>query len=314
MMSARMRRSVPSRSAATSTSIRLLARVDVREERLAAAGDELHRPAEGHREGACGHVVLVDVDLDPEAPAHVGRDHAHAMLGQRRAARATHRLHHVRDLGRHPSASARACGLEVRHEPARLHRHAGVPAAGERPALDARRAGEGARHVAARDTRVSKITLSPSSGWISGASGAIAASGDEHRGQGRVLDAITSATASSASARAPPRRPRRPARPRNARGRSRAAVIAPALHPRVVPQHAAIGLAEPAASAPGEDGGDAGTLRGRPRARRRVRPRARAGSARRRRGPCEAARGRRRSGRGPVSMRGSSRRLSGEPT
>jgi hypothetical protein len=61
---------------------RLLASVDVGDERLAARRDPLDGSAEHPRQGARGHVVLVDVDLDAEAPAHVGRDDAHALLGE----------------------------------------------------------------------------------------------------------------------------------------------------------------------------------------------------------------------------------------
>jgi len=61
---------------------RLLAGVDVGEKRLAARRHPLDGAAEHLRQGARRQVVLVDVDLDAEAPAHVGRDDAHPLLGQ----------------------------------------------------------------------------------------------------------------------------------------------------------------------------------------------------------------------------------------
>jgi hypothetical protein len=74
---------------------RLLARLDVGDERLAARGHELHRPAEEDRQGDGGEVVLIDVDLDPERAADVGRDHSHAVLGQ------------VEEPGEHVTVAAR---------------------------------------------------------------------------------------------------------------------------------------------------------------------------------------------------------------
>ena len=65
----------------------LLARVNVGEERLAARGDPLHGSPERERHRDGREVVLVDVDLDPERAADVGRDHPHAMLGARRTGR-----------------------------------------------------------------------------------------------------------------------------------------------------------------------------------------------------------------------------------
>ena len=122
---------------------RLLARVDVGQKRLASRGDELDGSAEHERHRARGHVVLVDVDLDAEAPAHVGRDHPHALLGQTEEV-GEHRLHHVRDLRGDPERERAGGGLVVGDEPPRLDRHAGVPARreGARPRAMRRREGD----------------------------------------------------------------------------------------------------------------------------------------------------------------------------
>ena len=76
---------------------RLLARVNVGQEGLATAGDELDGATEpqGHRAG--GHVVLIDVNLDAEAAADIGGDDAETVLGEVEEL-GEHRLHHVRNL------------------------------------------------------------------------------------------------------------------------------------------------------------------------------------------------------------------------
>ena len=127
--------------------------MDVGQERLAARGHPLDRPSERERQRDGGEVVLVDVDLDAERAADIGRDHAHALLGQVEQV-GQHGLHHVRHLGRHPHREAARGRLEVGHEAARLDRHAGVTARGERAPPHARGGAERARGVAAGQARL----------------------------------------------------------------------------------------------------------------------------------------------------------------
>ncbi len=79
--SRRIARMVPSRFDRHLRGDAMVARVDVRLERLDAIGEELHGPAEHHRQRAGRDLVGIRVDLEPERAADVLVDHAHAMLG-----------------------------------------------------------------------------------------------------------------------------------------------------------------------------------------------------------------------------------------
>ena len=94
-------------------------------------GHELHGAAERERQRDGRQVVLVDVDLDAERAADVGRDHPHAVLGQAEEI-GQHRPHHVRHLRRDPHGERARRRIEIGDEAARLHRHAGVTAHPER--------------------------------------------------------------------------------------------------------------------------------------------------------------------------------------
>ena len=122
----------------------LLAGVDVGQEGLAPARDELHGTAQRQRHRAGGHVVLVDVDLDPEAAADVGRHDAQAVL-RKAEELGEHRLHHVRHLGGDPHGERARRRLVVGDEAARLERHPGVPSGRERARPDAMGGGEARR-------------------------------------------------------------------------------------------------------------------------------------------------------------------------
>ena len=121
--------------------------MNVGEERLAATGDPLDRPSQREGKGAGRHVVLVDVDLDPEAPPHVGGDDTDPVLGQAEEV-GDDGLHHVRHLGGDPEGERARGGLELGHEAARLDRHSGVAPRRERASVDSRRGGEGGLDVA----------------------------------------------------------------------------------------------------------------------------------------------------------------------
>ena len=76
---------------------RVLARVDVGDERLQPVGDELDGPAELDRGRHGRHLVAVGVDLEAERAADVGRDDLHVVVGHAQRAR-EHVLDHVRAL------------------------------------------------------------------------------------------------------------------------------------------------------------------------------------------------------------------------
>src|SRR5206468_7399215 len=99
------------------------------------------------------HVVLVDVDLDAEAPTHVGRDDTHALLGEREQL-GQHRLHHVRDLRGDPERQRARGRLVVDHEAPRLDGYAGVPPDPEFPRVHAVGRGERAVRVARGEARL----------------------------------------------------------------------------------------------------------------------------------------------------------------
>ena len=60
----------------------VVTRVRGREEMLAAILDPLHRTLEAQSQQADDEILGIEVALDPEPSANVGRDHAHLVLGQ----------------------------------------------------------------------------------------------------------------------------------------------------------------------------------------------------------------------------------------
>ena len=101
--------------------------MDVREERLQPVGDELHRPAQHHRQRRGRHLVRVDVHLDAEGAADVLRDHAHVALGDAEVAREDV-LHHVRRLRRVVHRERMLGRVVVGEDRAPLEADAGVAA------------------------------------------------------------------------------------------------------------------------------------------------------------------------------------------
>ena len=136
---------------------------------------------------AGGHVVLIDVDLDAEAPADVGRDDAHALLAKAEQVR-EHRLHHVRHLCGDPHRERARGGLVVGEQASRLERHAGVPARRERALPDARSGGEGALDVPRGEPRLVEHVVAEL-GVDQRRAGRERRVRREHRGQRLVLDA-----------------------------------------------------------------------------------------------------------------------------
>jgi hypothetical protein len=150
------------------------------------------------KRGAGGHVVLIDVDLDAEAPADVGRDDAHALLAKAEQVR-EHRLHHVRHLCGDPHRERARGGLVVGEQASRLERHAGVPARRERALPDARSGGEGALDVSRAEPRLVEHVVAEL-GVDQRRAGRERRVRREHRGSGSYSTPI-SAAASSAAAR-----------------------------------------------------------------------------------------------------------------
>jgi hypothetical protein len=232
---------------------RLLARVDIGQERLASARNELDGPPERQRERADGHVILVDVDLDAEAAADVGGDDPDARLAQREELREDG-LHHVRDLGRDPHRERACRGLVVGDQAARLERHAGVAARGERARPHAARAGECALDVAGREARLGEGVVAElgMDQWRAGGQPRLRG---KHRGQRLVLDLDQRRRVVGGSPALGGHRDDRLADVAHAldgEGEHRAA-----LHPGVVPEDAAVGFAEPGDGVASQHAGDA---------------------------------------------------------
>ena len=124
----------------------VLTRVNIAHEGLEPVGGELDRPAEHHAERARRHLVRVDVDLDPEAPAHVLADDADVLLGQPEVARQDV-LHHVGRLERVIHRQPPLRRIEVGQDGARFEGHARVPAHDERIGQDGVGVLEGCIHI-----------------------------------------------------------------------------------------------------------------------------------------------------------------------
>ena len=104
----------------------VLARVDGRQQVLAAVLDPLHRPARQLRQHAARDLLGEQVPLDAEAAADVGRDDADAVLRHlQRVGEA--RAHEVRDLRRRPDRQLVVGRVVLRDAPAVLERDARAP-------------------------------------------------------------------------------------------------------------------------------------------------------------------------------------------
>ncbi len=106
---------------------RMVAGVDVADEALEPVGHELDRAAEHLRQRGGGHLVGVDVHLDAEGAADVLAHDAHLALPQGEVL-GDDVLDHVRGLGGLVERQVLLGRVPVRHDGARLERHAGVPA------------------------------------------------------------------------------------------------------------------------------------------------------------------------------------------
>jgi hypothetical protein len=95
-----------------------------RHELVAAARDPFHGPPETQCQDGRNGVLAIDVVLDAEGSAHVGRDHADAVFGQPEQAR-QRRAQPKWRLGRHPHGEAIAHRLGRDQDAARLDGRAG---------------------------------------------------------------------------------------------------------------------------------------------------------------------------------------------
>ena len=131
----------------------VIARVDVGLERLDAVREELHRPAQHHRERARRDLVGERVDLEAERAAHVLVDHPHAMLGNAEVPRQDV-VEHVRRLARVIHGERLVRRVVVRQDDARLEAHDRVAAGVERVPVDRVGGAERGVNVAGRDPRL----------------------------------------------------------------------------------------------------------------------------------------------------------------
>ncbi len=126
----------------------VVAGVDVGGEALQPVGDELHRPRHDFCDDRGGDLVRVDVHLDAVAAADVGADHAHVALGHAHLL-GEYALHHVRCLGGVVDGELARGAVVVGQDRARLERGAGVAAGVEGGFHDLVRGGERLVHLAA---------------------------------------------------------------------------------------------------------------------------------------------------------------------
>ena len=89
---------------------------------LAPRLDPLDRPADLCGERGHEHVLVVEVDLRPEAAADVRRDAAHLRLGDAEDERGHQQAHDVRRLRGHPDRVLAGRRLVLRRRAAGLHR------------------------------------------------------------------------------------------------------------------------------------------------------------------------------------------------
>ena len=168
------------------------------EEVLVSRLHPLHGPTQAARHRGHEDVLGVDMPLDAEAAAHVGREHADALLGQAKHG-GDGAAHRERHLGRRPHGELAADGIERRQHAAGLERHPGHARVREpRASTTTSARGEAGRGVAARRPCSRRRRCPATRRCTRGAPAAAAASaGDARR----------------AAARSPPRRaPRRPRR------------------------------------------------------------------------------------------------------
>ena len=89
------------------------------------SAQEFHGSPEHLADGSDGHLLGIDVDLDPEAAANIGRNDAHRMLGNPELP-AEHPLHLIGRLVRMVDGERLAAGIVVRDQSARLEREPGL--------------------------------------------------------------------------------------------------------------------------------------------------------------------------------------------
>ena len=104
----------------------LVARVDVADEGFQAVGDVFDRLADQHRDRRDRDLVAIDMELDPEPAADIGRDHPDRVLGQAQMQGKNVLLQPGRLMGA-VDRQAPLAGIEVGDDGARLERHAGLP-------------------------------------------------------------------------------------------------------------------------------------------------------------------------------------------
>ena len=103
----------------------MVAHVDVGDEGFQPIGEEFHGSPEHLADGSDGHLLGIDVDLDPEAAADVGRNHPHRMLGNPELP-AEHPLHLIGRLVRMVDRERLAAGIVIGDQSARLEREPGL--------------------------------------------------------------------------------------------------------------------------------------------------------------------------------------------
>ena len=163
--------------------VELLAPVGGGDEVLPAVLDPLDRALDAPRDAAQEDLLRVDLQLDPEAAAEVGGDHADAVLGQAERGLQVG-LDPVGNLGGAVEREAAAL-LVGGDDAAGLHRHAGVALGREALAQHVRGAGEGAGGVAVAVVQgVGEVGLEVEDRGV----GLQRALGVHHRGQRRVVD------------------------------------------------------------------------------------------------------------------------------
>ncbi len=105
---------------------------------LEAVLEPAHGPRHAPRDERDQDVLRIDDELGAEAPADVGRDHAHLVRRQVEEIR-DELADLVRHLGGRPHRELAERGIPVRHEPARLHGLAPAASDAKRERGDARR-------------------------------------------------------------------------------------------------------------------------------------------------------------------------------
>ena len=130
------------------------------QEVLAPRLDPLHRAPQPPRDHRDEHLFGVGVPLDAEAPADVGRQHAHARLAEPEGS-GDGAAHGVGDLGRGPQGEEAIGRRGMRDDAARLDRHAGHAREVERRLHHDVGPGEAARDVANGARRHARHVVGP---------------------------------------------------------------------------------------------------------------------------------------------------------